>query len=265
MDIGAKGPNDQLKQCLAADDPEGYAAMVAREAARCNLTLAEFYVGTLLVDGREARITSPDAQLRARMLEHFALLCRFAATAGFRSIMINPDPVPVGMSEAEAWRLSAEMLAGMVQIARNCAIGFNIEPTPASLLTTPQKAVQMARDVPGLLFTVDYSQYISAGFTQAELEPLHEFLAHMHVCQAKPGAALCGDGDGVISFYRLLEVLFAAGYEGTVAVEYPGAVKPYVMGDNPVRHTLQLAYRIKLLTHEDAFDKYTNFKALFGH
>ena len=224
-DVGAKGLAGELKQSLAAGDPFGYANQVAAAAARYALKLDELFVCTLIIDDQEVPITTPDPELRARMLDHFARLCRFAAAAGFQSIMIATDKAPDGMGEDQAWQLSVEMLSHMVNLAKKVGLVFNIEPTPFSLLTSPQKALQMAEDVPGLRFTLDYSHYIAAGFAQEEIEPLHRYLSHLHMRQAKPGQSQCYYDEGAIALPRLLQLLLNEDYSGNVAVEYIAARK----------------------------------------
>ena len=89
-DIGAPSSVAQINQLEAAAEPERIGAELRELAASLELTLAEFFVMAVEIDGQPVAPNHPDATVRARAVEQFRRLCRCAEVTGCRSVMVVP-------------------------------------------------------------------------------------------------------------------------------------------------------------------------------
>ena len=125
--------------------------------------------------------TESDANRRRQALELFVAITQFAEAAGFHHVMGVP-----GTSKGldDEWERAREMLQAMTKIAVSNGVGFTVEPHRGSLLEKPALAMDMASQVPGLKYTLDYSHFHSQGIPEQEVYPLHA---------SKIGRASCRD------------------------------------------------------------------------
>ena len=209
-------------QGAVADDPHAAARRVREAAERAGVALCEFFVCGVEVDERGVEPSHPDAATRARMLERFHILCRAARLAGFESIMGIPGKQHEGVEPARCWDTAVATLAQMVRIARDEGVRLNVEPGMGSLAGNPSDALRLARAVPGLTYSLDYAHYIGQGIAVSEILPVHEFAAHIHVKQARPGLikALCHHG--TIDFAPIVADLLQRGWDGVMTMECIG-------------------------------------------
>lgn len=246
VDVSAAdiGPNTHVDQQAAAAAPEETAARVRDLAAENELDLEEVFLCPIFVGGRRVEVSQPDAAVRKELLSNFAGLCRFAAAAGFRSVMGVPGTPQEGVSGDEAWAHAAGTLGEMVGIAADAGVRLNVEPHTGSLLEQPEAALRMADDVPGLTFTLDYAHFASRGITQEQVYPLHAHTAHMHARQANAGSGGCAVEDGTIDFGAIVRDLAKAGWDGVIAMEFFGGVGAKPWPQHAAVQNLVLAHRL---------------------
>jgi len=97
---------------------------------------------------------------------------------------------------------------------------LTIEPHLGSILEDPRDVLTVVRGAEGLRLTLDFSHFLCLGFSQADIDPLIEYSAHMHIRQCKPGSLQTPVDDGVLSIPLLLDKLREAEYRGYLSVEY---------------------------------------------
>jgi sugar phosphate isomerase/epimerase len=228
-----------VDQQEAAAHPAALGQIARQTAARYELTLEELFICPVFVDGQRVEVNDPDEAKRKTLLTNFANLCAYAAEAGFRSIMGVPGVAQETLKPEEAWEISVEMLTKMVQIASDHGVRLNVEPHTGSIIQDPQLALKLAQEVPGLTYTLDYSHFISLGYKEKEVMPLHVYTWHMHARQAKPGAGGCAVAEGTIDFAVVVRQLMAEGWDGVIAMEY--LADP---AHNGVFQNLLLAYQL---------------------
>jgi sugar phosphate isomerase/epimerase len=242
-DIGEKAQVDQQE---AAARPQELGRLARQAADRHELALEELFICPVFVDGQRVEVNSPDATLRTRVLDQFTRICAYAAEAGFKSVMGVPGTPQQGNSPQQNWDYSVEMLTRMVAIARQQGVRLNVEPHVGSIIQDPRLAVKLAQDAPGLTYTLDYSHFISLGYKEADVFPLHAYAAHMHARQARPGAGGCVVAEGTIDFPAIVKQLQAANWDGVIAMEYfAGRVLP--LRNSGALQNLVLAYQLDQL------------------
>ncbi|MBT4504360.1 MAG: sugar phosphate isomerase/epimerase [Gemmatimonadetes bacterium] len=244
VDLSAK-QGDELSQQMMIESPESYGKTIREKAAQHGLKLDELFICTILDDGNDIDIATDDAATQERLLSYFQQFCLFGQTAGFESIML----VPLCSDETDpqaAWNNTVRMLRRCTEIAVSHELVFNIEPVDFSLLKTPETACKMAEEVPGLGFTLDYSHYVCAGFSQEEIAKMHKYLRHMHIRQATKGSRQEPIETGTIDFAKITQLLLDDDFAGNLAMEHIDKVESaYRPINSVVRQNVELAARVK--------------------
>jgi sugar phosphate isomerase/epimerase len=233
VDIGASAPTAQVDQLAAASDPVTTGANIRALAAKYGLTPVEFFLMGVYVDNNTmVDVNHPHPELRQRLLKNYRGLCQCAAEAGCQSIMgLSGKPQPSLGAKGE-WDTAAETLSKMVAIAKEYGMVCDVEPSVGSVLNTPQKALQMAKEVPGLMYTVDYAHYIGLGFSLADITPLHEYAFHIHAKEARSGLMKSLFNKGELDLAAVVADLKRRKWEGVIAMECMGRIIP----NSPVAH-----------------------------
>ncbi len=170
-------------------------------------------------------VTPSEADIAKRTagLDCFRRICAYAAVAGFSHVMGVP-----GSSEndvAASWARAEEMLRAMVRIAKEEGTGFTVEPHRGSLLSHPDDALQMVKNVPGLAYSLDYSHYYAQGYTIEAIQPLHAYATHFHIKQARVGAPKTKWHEGSIPYAKVIARLHGAAWHGVLSSEYIGPLR----------------------------------------
>lgn len=246
VDLSCK-QGTELSQQRMVKEPEPYAALVRDKAAQHQLTLDELFVCIIAdEDGKDIDIATDNVATREKVFHYFAQYCVFAQAAGFNSISIVPLCTEE-MDEQAAWDNTVLVLKKCTEIAAAHDLLFNIEPVDFSLLKTPEIANKMVEAVPGLGFTLDYSHYISVGFSEEEIAVMHKYLRHMHLRQATKGSRQEPVETGTIDFAKVTQRLLDDDFAGNLAMEHIDKVQPGHYGpiNSVVRQNAELAARVK--------------------
>ena len=234
VDISASGATAQVDPESAAEAPERVGAEMRQMAAKYEVELVELFATTILVDGQAVQVTEPDHGLRDKLVRNFGQLCRFAVAAGFESVMGVPGRHQESLGDSGTWDVAAETLSRMTQVAGGMGIALNVEPSSSSILSTPAAALRMARDVPGLAYTLDYAHYVGQGIPLDEIMPLHASTRHIHAKAARPGLLKSFAHHNAIDFCAVIADLGARGWDGVMSLECIGRPS----GDPAITHPL---------------------------
>jgi sugar phosphate isomerase/epimerase len=240
VDVSASriGADAQVDQEEAVLHPEQWASTMRSLLLRYDLTPVELFNTRMFVDGQRVETNDPDPAQRGEALRRFERLCAFAVQSGFESIMAVPGVPQETLGAQGAWDVAVEMLGKMLAIARAQGIRFNVEPHTGSILETPAAALDMARAIPGLTYTLDYSHFISLGLAQSTVAPLHAHAAHMHARQARQGQLYATLAEGTIDFRAIIRSLQQAGWDGVIAMEYLAGATTGVSDNGAVQNAL---------------------------
>jgi len=224
-------------------DPVRYGEVMRERFARYGLVGTEFFLCAIPYgDGVTPTETSPD--VRKKAMELFRCLCAYAASAGFAHVMGVPGTDVHGEGRTAAWERATGMLYSMIRTAKEEGVGFSVEPHRGSLLSRPADAMKMARELPGLAYTLDYSHYHAQGFPAEEVAPLHPYALHMHIKQARPGVPKTLWHEGSIPYAQIVGQLAGSGWQGVISSEYIGQMplagsSGESRADNPLMQNLE--------------------------
>lgn len=214
MDVGSGdlGYGVRVDATRLANDP-AECDRIADLAEENGVRLTDMFVATPVL------INDPSDEGRLRNREVVQGLARNAARIGLPGFTFSPGTY-AAVEWADAFALATTELRALVDIGSQHDVAIRVEPHIHSVADTPDRAQELIEAVPGLTFTLDYSHFVSAGFEQDALEPLHRYGTHWHARQARPGRLSIEVDRGTIDFRRLLTRLRDERYEGAIAVEY---------------------------------------------
>jgi sugar phosphate isomerase/epimerase len=162
----------------------------------------------------------PDSEQRKEGLKLFRDVVKLATRLRVTGITMVPGTDWPGETHDESLaRAGAEMQRRAVEAAA-AGVRFSIEPHVGSVCRSPADVLRLCELAPDLRLTLDYSHYTSQGFTDAELEPLVPFAAHVHMRGGADGRLQTSMEHNTIDHESVVDLLASQGYEGFIAVEY---------------------------------------------
>lgn len=172
----------------------------------------------------EPGLFSKSLRQRQAALETLCGALDAGQAAGARYYVLHgqafPKGMPVGLPNYD--RL-AECIEPLVNAARARGIWIAWENVWWSSFRTPKFAVEMAKRLPEIRFTLDIKQAAKTQYGwRSFLDAMGERLVNVHVCDEDEMGALCLPGRGKFDFDALAQALRAIGYQDAVILEpYP--------------------------------------------
>ena len=219
IDVGAFAGFVHFEPAELAGDPRGAAARMADIARRHDVVFPDLFVAfgpTLSVNA----LNAPELDIRDDNAATFRRIVEFCAEAGIPGITLCPGVQHAGVSRAAALDLATQELGRLFELGRAAGLRVSFEPHLESITESPEEALSVVKNVPGLTLTLDYSHFIAQGYAAEAVEPLLPYAGHVHLRQAKPGTLQARDDDGAIDFDAVLGRLAAHGYTRWIAFEY---------------------------------------------
>ncbi len=96
---------------------------------------------------------------------------------------------------------------------------LRIEPHADSVTWSPELALRMLDDMPGLSLTLDHSHFVFHGMPYEHIALMHPHGTHWHVRQAALSQLQLRFDEGTIDFPRIVADLKHDGYDGVMALE----------------------------------------------
>lgn len=193
-------------------DPEA----AAQDLRAMGLPVPCYYhlLGADLTDRNAADPTSHE-----RNLTDLEAVARFCAAAEIPVLFLLPGILGPGQRRGDAFASATEMFRSAMSVVAEHGVTLSIEPHVHSILESPAATLEFLEAVPGLRLQLDYSHFVCLGWTQAELDALIPFAAHVHLRQARAGRLQERLQYGTINFNSLLDALSAQGYDGWFSLE----------------------------------------------
>jgi sugar phosphate isomerase/epimerase len=178
----------------------------------------------------ERALNSPDPKIRRKNREDFRRVVEFCAAIDCPSVMLLPGVMHPGRTRDDAIKLCIEASRELLAVSLPAGVDIAIEPHVMGLLESPRDTLTVVEAAPELELALDYAHFVTLGYTQAEIDPLCAFAAHVHLRQAKPGFLQTRLEHGTLNFPAMLGALRQAGYDGYLAIEY--VHQDYLQTDN---------------------------------
>lgn len=237
------GTGAHLNPVKAIADPRRIAADIVGDLRVFNLKLADVYVVL-------PHISSSDESLRREDINQFKALLVVLKSLGTSGVTLAPGVAQP--NDPEAYTRTIDALREMTQAAMQPASGgqppigelaVSIEPQINSMAQTPDDALAMLMDVPGLKLTVDWAQFVQQGITTNAIVKLLPQTRHVHLRQTIKGKPQTAASAGSIDLPEVLRVLSEADYKGAVCIEYTQMAD--TPGINPIREAVLLRDQLR--------------------
>lgn len=209
VDIGS-GAN--LNTARAAENPRKEAEDIRADLELFNLKVSDLY---LLLP----RISLADEARRRKEIDLFRALVPFAAALGTPGITLSPG-LAHPAEDAEAFDRTVAALREMVSAAAAARLKVSIEPHMDSMAQTPEVALKIIQQVPGLLLTLDWAQFVCQDVFHGEIARLLPHARHIQVRQAARAQLQVPFERGRIDVKKLMRDAQKANYRGVICVEY---------------------------------------------
>ena len=143
----------------------------------------------------------------------------FAAKAGMDGVTLSPGIYWPGLTVEQAFNRSRDQLRVLVDVAAEFAMNLRIEPHVDSVTWSPELALRMLDEVPGLSFTLDHSHFVFHGMPYEQIALMHPHGTHWHARQASLSRLQARFDEGTVDFGRIVADLTRHGYNGVIALE----------------------------------------------
>jgi len=230
VDIGS-GSN--LNTQRAAENPQRAAVEIRADLDLFNLKLADLY---LLLP----RISLADEERRQKELEQFRALLPFAEALGAPGITLSPG-LAHPAEDVEALDRVIVALREMLNLTKPLGLQLSIEPHMDSMAESPEVALKLIKEVPGLQLTLDWAQLVCQDIFHDDIIKLIPHARHIQLRQAARAQLQTPFERGRIDIPRVVKDVLDAGYQGILCVEYMNTPGWHGMiAVNPLRECTRL-------------------------
>ena len=219
VDVGLFAGRSHLRPEVELRRPARSGARLRRRLAAEGLAAADIFL-QVHDNFTDYAVNQPQPARRRFARQQFLRALEYAAAARSKHLTLLPGVAFKGEPRASSLARAAEELSWRVELAATSGLRLGVEPHVGSLVDTPERALQLAAQVPGLGFTLDYAHFTRAGIPDARIEPLAARATHFHARCARKGRLQSRFQDNTIDFSRALRALDKHGFDGWMALEY---------------------------------------------
>jgi len=202
-----------------AANPQKQADILNPLLQKYNLSVTDFFPQFGVAPSLHS-LNDPDPEVREENMQYVRGAAAFCKLIGSPGMTILPGVDHISRPLAENLAVSTEYLRRAVDIAGEYGIQVRFEPHMGSVTDTPELALGIVNDVPGLKVTLDLAHFVLQYISVERAYALLPHTGHVHIRQAKPGKLQVAHDEGTLNFPDLISRLKALGYAGALTVEY---------------------------------------------
>lgn len=219
IDVGLFQNRSHIQPSMVFGDAAKNGRLLKEKTDAAGIAVADVFLQSD-VDFEPMAVNHPDAAIRAEARGQFERTLEYAAACGARHVTGLPGVCfgsePPGDSCGRAY---AE-LGWRVEKARAAGLAYSIEAHLGSISDTPEKALRLLEQVPGLTLTLDYTHFTKIGVPDADIEPLIPHATHFHARGACKGKLQAVISENTVDYARIIGLMKKTGYNGFIGVEY---------------------------------------------
>ena len=203
-----------INPSVIAEDPEHQATHVARLLKSNNLKVVALNANV------SAPLSTEDPEKIVQNAKEAKAMVSFARALESPILVFQPGSVSEGQDREPAVQSSIESLRRITDEAFRRRVPVAIEPHAGSLADGYIDALRFTAQVPGLKLAYDPSHFVMAQYDLEGSEVLLQHTAHIHLRNAVKGNFQAPMSEGELDFMWVLEAVDAAGYNGSISIEY---------------------------------------------
>jgi sugar phosphate isomerase/epimerase len=219
IDIGAHQGACHIQPSEIEENPGEVADRINRAVNAAGLRVSDLFA-TFGEGFRDRPVNSLLAPEREANQRRMRALVKCASAIGASGISLLPGVPWDEIGQERSFELSTRELARLVPMAHDAGLRLSVEAHLDSVAETPELALQLVQQVPGLQLTLDYSHFIANGYEPEDVHPLVPHAGHFHARQARHGHLQESHRSGTIDFPDVVGRLKAADYAGDICIEY---------------------------------------------
>ncbi|WMJ89712.1 sugar phosphate isomerase/epimerase family protein [Anaerocolumna sp. MB42-C2] len=219
VDIGLFEERSHLRPSTEFMKTEASAETLKKKLEETGLMAADIFMQTAL-DFKLIAPNHPDKLVRQKNRDLFLHTLEYASITGSEHITVLPGVTfEDEESEESLYRCYSE-LAWRVEKAKEYGLIFGIEAHVGSIADTPDKALNLLQNVPGLTLTLDYTHFTRCGIPDDQIAVLLPYASHFHARGAAPRKLQCRVSENTINYAGIIKQLKALNYKGYIGLEY---------------------------------------------
>lgn len=219
VDVGALKGYAHIDPDEIEAAPMKVAERIKRAAGSCDLAISDFFPS--FGQGFSHRpINDPSPEIRARNKERFKSFVTVARAIGSGGITLLPGVTHAPLGVESSLDLAVSAFQEYVPLARDAGLRLSFEGHLGSVVDTPMLSLELARRVPVLSITLDYSHFVMQGYPEEDIHPLITHSGHVHYRQARKGRVQEGAALGTLDFAGITRRLRESTFHGYIAIEY---------------------------------------------
>ncbi len=183
------------------------------------LELADIFLQVDL-DFKKFAINHPDKKIREKTTDLFNRTIEFAQICGCKHISALPGVYFEGEKKEDSFKRCCEELSWRCKNAHDTGIFFSVEAHVGSIASTPEDALTLVKNVPGLTLTLDYTHFVHAGISEERIDPLIKHASHFHARGASKGRLQTSVAENTINYNNIINKMKQTNYSGYIGVEY---------------------------------------------
>ncbi|MEI6100905.1 MAG: sugar phosphate isomerase/epimerase family protein [Eubacteriales bacterium] len=219
VDIGLFENRSHLQPSAVLHEPKKNGKILGRKTADAGLCVADVFL-QCDVDFWPKAINHADKKVRDETRDYFSKMIDYALAAGARHITCLPGVHYTEEGYDASYGRALDELQWRIETAKNANLIFGIEPHLGGIVDSPEKALKLIGDLPGITITLDYTHFTKIGIPDEAVAPLIPYATHFHARGAKEGALQTVLPDNTIDYPAIVQGLQKAGYSGFIGIEY---------------------------------------------
>jgi len=162
---------------------------------------------------------SSDAAKLAHARDLFMKTLEYAQYTACHHVTILPGVVEDDGYDASFARC-VDGLGWCVEQAKKAGLVLGTEAHIGSIASTPQQAENLAKSIPGLTLSLDYTHFVRMGANDRDLDFLIPYAGHFHARGAAPGRLQTTMSENAIDYARVVRKMKENNYSGWIGIEY---------------------------------------------
>jgi len=219
VDLAMMGNRSHVRPEQVRADLGGWAERLGARLASRGLELADFFL-IPWSDFERMAPNNPDPAERADAAALFRDMLSLAADLDAGGLTLLPGIHWPEEPWEDSLARSAEELTWRVEEGRQRGVRISVEAHVGSVADTPERALRLVQECPGLELTLDYTHFVFQGIAEPEIEPMVRHARHFHARGAREGRLQTTLRENTIDYERVVDVMKETGYDGYVGIEY---------------------------------------------
>ena len=219
VEIGLFEDRSHLWPSKVFKDLKKNARELGRKLKDRGLKPADIFLQTAL-DFVSVAPNHPDSSVRAKARELFLKTLEFTAESEGKHVSALPGVYFDEENREDSFKRCCEELAWRCENAEKYGLVFSVEAHLGSIAPTPQDAMRLVQNTPGLTLTLDYTHFTKLGIPDEEIEPLIKYSSHFHARGAAKDRLQTPVKESSINYARVVRVMKETNYPGHIGIEY---------------------------------------------